>query len=195
MLWRRKRQPTLVFLPGKSHGQRRLVGYSPWGCKETRVSEHACIRTHTQVHVTTEMNLENLMLNEIHQSQKTAFCSTPWTQLSDWAHTFKWNVQKSQIHRYRKKKQLKAWEVTTNGYGASSRGDESVLKLDCNKGCNELSKTHWIAYFKWVNYVACELYLNEAFKQTSLHLKCHESNHSYWKYTARKQTTLVGMCI
>ena len=29
--WRRKWQPTLVFLPGKSHGQRSLVGYSPWG--------------------------------------------------------------------------------------------------------------------------------------------------------------------
>ena len=27
--WRRKWQPTSVFLPGKSHGQRRLVGYSP----------------------------------------------------------------------------------------------------------------------------------------------------------------------
>ena len=31
MPWRRKRQPTLVFLPGESHGQRSLVGYSPWG--------------------------------------------------------------------------------------------------------------------------------------------------------------------
>ena len=26
-------QTTPVFLPGKSHGQRSLVGYSPWGCK------------------------------------------------------------------------------------------------------------------------------------------------------------------
>ena len=26
--------PTLVFLPGKSYGQRSLVGYSLWGCKE-----------------------------------------------------------------------------------------------------------------------------------------------------------------
>ena len=26
-------QPTAVFLPGKAHGQRSLVGYSPWGCK------------------------------------------------------------------------------------------------------------------------------------------------------------------
>ena len=31
--WRRKWQPTPVFLSGKSPGQRRLVGYSPWGCK------------------------------------------------------------------------------------------------------------------------------------------------------------------
>ena len=29
ILWRRKWQPTPVFLPGKSHGQRSLVGYSP----------------------------------------------------------------------------------------------------------------------------------------------------------------------
>ena len=30
-----KWQPTPVFLPGKSHGQRNLVGYSPWGRKES----------------------------------------------------------------------------------------------------------------------------------------------------------------
>ena len=32
--WRRKWQPTPVLLPGKSHGGRSLVGYSPWGHKE-----------------------------------------------------------------------------------------------------------------------------------------------------------------
>jgi len=32
--WRRKWQPTPVFLPGKSHGERSLVGYSEWGPKE-----------------------------------------------------------------------------------------------------------------------------------------------------------------
>ena len=31
--WRRKWQPIRVFLLEKSHGQRSLVGYSPWGCK------------------------------------------------------------------------------------------------------------------------------------------------------------------
>ena len=34
-LWRRKWQPTPVFLPGESHGQKSLVGYSPWGHKES----------------------------------------------------------------------------------------------------------------------------------------------------------------
>ena len=33
-LWRRKWQPTPVFLPGKAHGQRSLAGYRPWGRKD-----------------------------------------------------------------------------------------------------------------------------------------------------------------
>ena len=32
-------QPTLVFLPGKSHGQRNLVGHSLWGCKDSDTTE------------------------------------------------------------------------------------------------------------------------------------------------------------
>ena len=36
--WRRKWQPTPVFLPGKSHGQRSLAGYSPGGTKESDVT-------------------------------------------------------------------------------------------------------------------------------------------------------------
>jgi len=41
--WRRKWQPTPVFLPGESHGQRNLAVYSPWGHKAldtTEVAEH-----------------------------------------------------------------------------------------------------------------------------------------------------------
>ena len=33
--WRKKWQSTPVFLPGKTHGQRSCMGYSPWGCKES----------------------------------------------------------------------------------------------------------------------------------------------------------------
>ena len=39
--WSRKWQPTPVFLPGKSHGQWSLMGYSPWGCKESDTTKHA----------------------------------------------------------------------------------------------------------------------------------------------------------
>ena len=39
--WRRKWPPTPVFLPVKSHGHRSLVGYSPWGCKESDTTKHA----------------------------------------------------------------------------------------------------------------------------------------------------------
>ena len=46
--WRRAWQPTPVFLPGKSHGQECLVGYSPWGRKDSDMTEvtwhaHTCI--------------------------------------------------------------------------------------------------------------------------------------------------------
>ena len=37
--WRRKWQCTLVFLPGESHGQRSLAGYSPWGHRELDMTE------------------------------------------------------------------------------------------------------------------------------------------------------------
>ena len=46
--WRRKWQPALVFLPGKSHRQRNLVGYSPRGSKEsTRLSDFTFTLTYT----------------------------------------------------------------------------------------------------------------------------------------------------
>ena len=37
--WRRKWQTTPVLLPGESHGERSLVGYSPWGLKESDMTE------------------------------------------------------------------------------------------------------------------------------------------------------------
>ena len=38
--WSRTWQPTAVFLPEEFHGQRSLAGYSPWGCKESDMTEH-----------------------------------------------------------------------------------------------------------------------------------------------------------
>ena len=51
--WRRKGPPTPVFLPGKSHGQRSLAGYSPPGNKESGV----------QRHLVTENNKQPLFIN------------------------------------------------------------------------------------------------------------------------------------
>ena len=42
-----KRQPAPAFLPRKSHGQRRRVGYNPWGHKELDMTERLSIYTHT----------------------------------------------------------------------------------------------------------------------------------------------------
>ena len=39
LLWRREWQPTPVLLPREFHGQRKLVGYSPWGPKESGTTE------------------------------------------------------------------------------------------------------------------------------------------------------------
>ena len=52
--WRRKWQPTQVFLPGEFRGQRKLAGYSPWGCKELDTTErltHTHAHTHTHTHI------------------------------------------------------------------------------------------------------------------------------------------------
>ena len=51
--WRKKWQPTPVFLPVKSHGQRSLVSYSPWGHKESDMTEYACMYIHTHTHTRT----------------------------------------------------------------------------------------------------------------------------------------------
>ena len=47
MPWKRAWQPTPVFLPGGSHGQRNLAHYSPWGRKELDMTE-ATEQAHTQ---------------------------------------------------------------------------------------------------------------------------------------------------
>ena len=51
-LWRRQWHPTPVLLPGKSHGRRSLVGYSPWGRQELDMTE--------QLHFLSNTYLQNL---------------------------------------------------------------------------------------------------------------------------------------
>ena len=58
--WRRKWQPTPIFLPGKSHGQRSLAGYSPWDCKESDMIEWLTHKQSWVVSVIT-MTLESIL--------------------------------------------------------------------------------------------------------------------------------------
>ena len=57
--------PTPVFMPRKSHGQRSLVGYSPWGHKELDMNNllthtHTYTHTHTHTHTTAIISATHL---------------------------------------------------------------------------------------------------------------------------------------
>ena len=52
--WMRKWLPTPVLLPGDSHGQRSLVGYSPWSCQKSDMTEW--LSTHTTHNLTSLLN-------------------------------------------------------------------------------------------------------------------------------------------
>ena len=47
--WKREWLPTPVFLPGESHGQKSLVGYSQWGHKELDMTER--LSTHLSLSI------------------------------------------------------------------------------------------------------------------------------------------------
>ena len=48
-MWRRKWQPTPVFLPGEAHGQRSLVDYSPWDHKELDTAEQLSMKNTSEL--------------------------------------------------------------------------------------------------------------------------------------------------
>ena len=62
ILWRRAWQPTPVFLPGESHGQRSLAGYSLWDCKESDTTEWLTLLT-TTVYYKRNLNVWFLILS------------------------------------------------------------------------------------------------------------------------------------
>ena len=67
--WRRQWHPTPVLFPGKSHGQRSLVGYSPWGRKELDRTER--LHTHTMYPFNSEKWVASVEFYRIHLS----YCS------------------------------------------------------------------------------------------------------------------------
>ena len=61
-LWRREWQPTAVFLSGEFHGQRSLVGYSPWGRKESDMTERLTLSRSFPNYLTTLVLIQVLLL-------------------------------------------------------------------------------------------------------------------------------------
>ena len=56
-LWRRKWQSTPVCFPGKFHGQGSLVGFSPWGHKESDTTEHLSTAQYKNPHLPPKMTV------------------------------------------------------------------------------------------------------------------------------------------
>ena len=67
--WRRKWKPTPVFLPGKSEGQRSLVGCSPWGPK--KVGHNLAIKTTTKFNSTTKIFQRSSLFSMVFNSLGT----------------------------------------------------------------------------------------------------------------------------
>ena len=78
--WRRSWHPTPGFLPGESHGQRSLVGYSPWGRKESDMTEWLSAHSSNRGWLLTHWSLGRdgwLSLDEL----TGAACRRPWLWL------------------------------------------------------------------------------------------------------------------
>ena len=76
--WRREWQPTPVFLPRESHGQRSLAGHRPQGSRESDMTERLTLslslskRKEILTHVTTWVKLDDVTLSDMSSHKKTS---------------------------------------------------------------------------------------------------------------------------
>ena len=98
MLWSRKWQPSLIFLPGKLHGQRSLACYSAWGCKELDMTERLGAarptHTHTDTHTENGLNVKSNFLKTEWESKTISMQEWEWVK-----QRARWREQESQRQR------------------------------------------------------------------------------------------------
>ena len=88
--WSRKWQPTSVFMPGKFHGQRSLVGYSPWGCRvghdwATECTSHTHSHTHTHTHTHTVLRVQpSTLWFHVPPCTSRSFLKLEWPRSLTW---------------------------------------------------------------------------------------------------------------
>ena len=132
----RKWQPTPVLLPGISHGRRSLVGYGPWGCKESntakRLSKHTCLcvweRGAHWISQTRKV-LEKGYLGEEKHFVKLE-------NISVWAVTTLWVVSK-------KNKIECPYDVAYDATEAVVRWEHGVFETQLCEGCMPMLETHF----------------------------------------------------
>ena len=79
--WRWEWQPTPVFLPGESHEQRSLVGYSPWGHKEkwpNMQSKNMCCPPNSTVSAPYSYEMHRVFFNPFFAFNHAPFCHEPF---------------------------------------------------------------------------------------------------------------------
>ena len=136
--WRRKWQTTPIFLPGKSHGWRSLVGYSPWGHKESdtteqlhfseapRVMQHGGPRlglTGTYISSASSLTLSSSGWEGVYHLEFHIFCVVPQSRLLKFKNRF-CSVPD----------QLSSGALNTTGVGECGRGSASKLLTNTRKG-------------------------------------------------------------
>ena len=72
---------TPVLLPGILHGQRRLAGYSPWGCKESHTTEHTHPHSHPHTHTDTQIHTDRHTHTQTHGHTQTQTHTDTHTQI------------------------------------------------------------------------------------------------------------------
>ena len=68
--WRRKRQPTPVFLSGESHGRRSLAGFSPQDCTELDTAEHIELTIKMNVYIITAVTTVIALCSKIQEKKR-----------------------------------------------------------------------------------------------------------------------------
>ena len=94
--WRRAWQPTPVFLSGECHGQRSLVGYSPWGQKQLDMTEWLTFHRHDR-----NLHLINICPSQYYQNSLETpimwyYASSFWEVIWEYI----WGNKGKEMHMY-----------------------------------------------------------------------------------------------
>ena len=147
--WRRKWQPTPVFLPGKSHGQRSLVSYNPWGHKESDTIEWLSTHIHIISIPSSRRKTAGWISAQYKGDIKT--CLSPW-----------WTVKALQ-------EGINAFQIARRSYWTAQGTLLSVMwqsGWEGNFGENEyMCKYGWVPLLSaWNHHIVNHLYSNTKFK-------------------------------